>query len=686
MKTAVLTIFGIISFVLTIGFLAFALYLYKSKKRKSAKWGFTSTQVFTIGVFFSVVLIFIPIYYTYYDFGDSYKFIRPFLMSFHNSIRVFILDGEFDIIVEALKDQNVVLRVGFSVYSAFLYLLAPILTFTNVLSLFKNAKNGLRYIRHRNKKHYILSALNEKSIALAKSICNEQPKSVIVFTDVFEQNEENNYELLTEARSINAICLKKDITHLDFYNKKGNVEIFLIGEDESENVSQAAKLTTELNQRNSKHNVKIFVFSSTPSAAYILDSISYDNLLEYAHAHQFGEDCFKLRRISERQQLIWNTIPTMKLFDLADRNEKTLSVLILGFGSYGMELFKMLVWYCQFEGYKLQITVVDKQGEKNLKEKQYIESIIDRMAPDLLKNDKCEKVGNPQYDIEIFQGVDVTTSDIDKLFLYKGENSERLKKAMRLKNINLAFVALGNDDRNIEASIHLRNLFDRVNHVKADKDITWKDEKVDIYSVVYDEQKFGILYNENTDNLQSNSLLNHKDVPYHIHFIGGLSSQFAYKNIYDAELEKSAYKHHREWVDIEKAIYNILKEKGDTETLKNNYWAFMDEETEEAEKDARKKYEQYEYYRLSSIAKELYKREIMSAHSLSAQVTCLAKSQICNCDNCVRRKRNEHMRWTAYTRMIGFSYGDEKVRADRALLHDKLCGWEELSDVEKYKD
>ena len=90
---------------------------------------------------------------------------------------------------------------------------------------------------------------------------------------------------MNAARDINAICLKRDVTHLNIIKKRGDVEIFLIGENESENVSQAVQLTTELNEKNKKHNVKIFVFSTKPSAAYTIDSVEYEKLLEHAVEH-----------------------------------------------------------------------------------------------------------------------------------------------------------------------------------------------------------------------------------------------------------------------------------------------------------------------------------------------------------------------------------------------------------------
>lgn len=683
MKTLFFTVCAAVSFAVGVLFLAYALYVYKKGKR--AKRVLSAIQLYTIGTFLSVVLIFIPIYYTDYDFGDTYKFIRPLLLAVNNSFRVFILDGEFDIVVEAVKNQNIFLRVCFTLYAAFLYVLAPILTFSNVLSLFKNITEENRYKLHRYQKHYIMSELNEKSIALAKSIRKRQKDAVIVFTDVFEQNEEDDYELLTQARDINAICLKKDVSHLDFMSKKGDVEIFLIGNDESENVSQAVKITTKLNQKNCKHNVKVFVFSIKPSAAYIIDSIKYDNLLEYASNNNYGEKCFKLRRIDEKHQLIWNTVPKMKLFEIANRNDKKLSVLVVGFGTYGLEFFKMLVWYCQFEGYKLEINIVDKRGKKS-GGKNYIESVINRDCPDLLKNNRSDADGDAQYDIRIFSGVDVLTSDFDEILLYEGTDTEKTKDATRLKSTNLAFVSLGDDDLNIEVAIYLRRLFDRVNNVDAKGNISWEDEKVDIYSIVYDDQKSGFVDSDNPMENESNMLVNHRDVPYHVHFIGSMSSQFDYQNIYNAELERSALEHHLGWADIEEKIYNDWKNKGRSDV--DDYpWYFEDEKKPEAVANNKGRYEKYEYFRRSSIAKELYQREIKNNPTMLSQTKCLGDgSQTCECKNCIRRKKSEHMRWNAYTRGLGYVYKKDKKAYHRAFLHNDLCCWQDLSERDRQKD
>lgn len=55
----------------------------------------------------------------------------------------------------------------------------------------------------------------------------------------------------------------------------------------------------------------------------------------------------------------------------------------------------------------------------------------------------------------------------------------------RIRRINLAFVALGDDDENIEMSIHLRMLFDRLNEInnKQAKQMEWRKEPVEIFQL-----------------------------------------------------------------------------------------------------------------------------------------------------------------------------------------------------------
>lgn len=213
-------IFGILSLISIIVAIIISRKAYKSKGR--GKRIFTSLHLLTLGVFVATVLVFVPYYYTGYDFEDPYAFIRPFFISVHHAFRVFILDGEFDTIRDAVSGIAAIPHMLFSFYAALLYVIAPVLTFSNVLSLFKNVKGEIRFYWHKRRPFYIFSELNKRSVALADSITKKETDKtpVIVFTDVFEQDEEDDYELLLKVHDMNAICLKKDITRLNVKKKK----------------------------------------------------------------------------------------------------------------------------------------------------------------------------------------------------------------------------------------------------------------------------------------------------------------------------------------------------------------------------------------------------------------------------------------------------------------------------------
>lgn len=677
-KSFWMIVFGILSLLAAVAALLKARDVHRSVSR--ARRVVTPIQWGTIGIAVSVFFLFLPIYYTAHDFGDPYTIFRPILLSLNNTLRVFILDADFATIEEAVEGEADALRVCFSLLAAVLYVVAPVLTFSNVLYLFKNIIGEFKYSRINDRPCYILSELNRKSVALARSIRRDHEDAVIVFTDVFEQNDEPDYELLIEVRDLKAICLKKDITHVNILEKKGKVELFLIGDDESENVSQAVKITTELNQRGKKHDVKVFVFSRKASGAYIIDSIPYQKLLEHAQKQDFKGDYFKLRRINAVQQLVWNTVPEMNVFELAMKSEGKLAVLIAGMGSYGMEFFKMLIWFCQFEGYELKLTVVDKQPAGAL------ESMIRRECPELLKTNRVRVEGEAYYDIEIIPGIDAETAALDELIAYQGTDERKKKMAKRLIETNLAIVAMGDDDLNIETAVHLRSIFDRVRGVVANKNLVLSNEAVQIYAVVYDEQKSGILQCNGIET-EASFLVNHKDVPYHIRFIGAMSTQFDYKNVYDEKLEEDAFDRHVEWVHHHETVVKEWMEAGELDKVRAV--DELDEKTKSGEflLDEKKKYEKYEYYRMSSMATELYHREVWTHEDMKERIKCQkgGGKKTCHCENCLRKKRSEHMRWNAYMRVQGYAYQDG-IRADRAKLHNDLKPWGELTPMDQEKD
>lgn len=686
MKENVYTIFGILSFIALIASGCFAFKAYKGKDK--GKRVFTSLHIFTLGVFISTVLIFIPVYYVGYNFGDSYTVIRPFLISIHHAFRVFVLDGEFDTIRNAVEGFGTILHILFSLYAGLLYVLAPILTFSNVLSLFKNIKNEFWFSWHKKRPYFIFSELNERSITLAESIIKDKDlknkKPIIVFTDVFEQNEESNYEILLKAHDLNAILLKKDIVRLNVKNKKSRVEYFLIGEDESENVEQAIKLTQECKNDCQYRPISIFVYSNKPSAGYIIDSIdkglyTLDKSLttsikenpriflkEKLYSSKTIDSGFYIRRIDSIEALAQQILKQDRVIDTIfnDNQDKIISVTILGMGSYGKEFLKHTISLFQVLGYKVEINVFDAPSTENGVKKEIIkklghewpEIINDSNSKSFVKNE----VGDSNYDIQFFDNVDCFSSDFDQLFAQDSCFRDRLKRTQ------IAFVSLGDDDKNIDAAVMLRSLFDRTNLSITSK--PGSRVKPMIFSVVFDDKK--------TSNLNCNQdgggIVNYRGESIQIDFIGNLSYQYSYDRIKEKKaLEDKALKYHLDWLRRD-AAKKKLDKKSDLDELVDsiikNTRAYMD----------------YEYYRKSSIARAVHEELLECAKNYVKLHRVDDHPENCLCEICAKASITEHMRWNVYMRTLGYRYSPN--RNDRAKTHNLLVSWGDLPELDKYKD
>ncbi len=782
-KIVVFALFGLASLAFSVFAFVYSFFVYKKIDR--ADRVFSAFQLFTGGIFVSVFIVFLPVFYYDYDLFGEGSYVRPIFIAIHNTIRVFILDGDFDTVAEAIDTLAEWGRIPFSFYAALLYVVAPVLTFGNLLSLFKNLRGEIVLKFHKKRPMYIMSELNLCSISLAESIMNawkaekesyckenntkrlskelRDKKPIIVFTDVFEQNEEADYELLLQARDLGAICLKKDISHLDLQKRlgeikhgieaeeaeqaavqavtdndsdtkqktrarknekkvqkknkeyaSGKIEIFLIGEcetgeNESENIGHAIKLT----EKYKKYKyVSIFIYATSVGAGYLVDSIDKgayildddfeSKVIKDPKGMLYGdawnsEDIqvdggFYLRRVNCVEALVKNTLNDKAVFDnvhsAADKNDKTVSILIIGMGSYGKQFFKTALWFYQLDGYKLEINIfdADKYGEEKIKKQ------LEQECPELIKKNPCMEDGEANYDIRFFNGVDCFTSDFDKCF----DSSE---DGMRLKRTNLAFVTLGDDDKNIEAAVMLRKLFDRkLHHSESYVKKAGKDEMPIIYAVVYDDQKASNL------GAQGAGLINHKrKQEYHIRFIGSRSSQYDYKNIENnRKIEHSAFTYHIEWLRNEQRLRNLYNSDPEFKATVDAHredpempivWAdeyifdykgsdgriYDDGTIKSSEiKNMASLYVNFEYYRRSSIAKALHKD---ITESYFASIPKGEKDY--SCPQMEARRKTEHMRWNAYMRSEGYIVG---VRNDRGKTHPNLCTYQELPYLERFKD
>lgn len=562
-----LNVFCSIALALSIATMAFAILIgiksyrteYKGKGDALYKRHFILTpfQVFLICFFIGTVFIFIPIYYTDY-FSQEMQFARIFksiFLSVHNTMRLFILDGDFDIIEKAVTDPNRVhyaIGNAYSVYASILFVIAPVMTASFVLSFFKNVSSYIKYTFSFSSRIYYISELNEKSIALATNILSESGirKPLIVFFDVFENNDEASCELIDQAKRLGAVCFQKDITEigLKYYHLHAERKFYFIGENEDENIKQALTLIKHCRE-SSRYNVpttQFYVFSTTVDSEVLLDSVDNGNM--------------KVRRINENRNLVVSTLLNKPIFQkyIEDNDEKKVNVLIVGGGNYGVELIKAISWCGQIPNYKVSIHVVDKSDE--------LESYFSSVAPELMKNNKKRESGEPYYEITFYPNIDVYGKKFPELLT-------------QIDNITTAFITLGDDEANVDIAMRLRRECGRLQ-------LKCKYTIPNIYSVVYSTLKTQTL-------LQNGGLLCLGKDDYGIQFIGDIRTRYSLSVIEQLDLEAQGMCIHLSWLEHRK---QEIRRAQEDETEIN---ALIEE--------SKLSYDKYEYYRRASIAAAVYK-------------------------------------------------------------------------------
>lgn len=502
------------------------LYSKNLKKHKDIStrrsYVLTPFQIFLLGFFLSAFVLFIPIYFYDYFATDSgfVRGIKTILLSIHNTIRLFILDGDFEIIKNAV-DVNTVgdnLANVFTTYSAIIFVMAPVVTAGVVLSFFKNVSASVKYFCAPKADIYVMSELNDRSIALAQDILTNPTvlgKKLVIFTDVFEKEEEEKSELIEQARRLGAICFKKNITDI---NLKPNVKgitrkFYFVGDDEDANLRQSLVMIARCRENEvfNTSNTQFFVLSNSVESETLLNSADKGNM--------------RVRRMSLARNLAIDTLQKRSIFEKAvvKGEEKLINIVIVGLGGYGQEFFKTISWCGQMKGYKLNIHLFDMIED--------IESQIRGFAPEVVKYNHKKIEGEPFYDIYYHNAMDV-------------KSQEFLEELSLIDNITTVYVTLGDDELNIETAMRIRMILAR----KGNND-------ADIMAIVYSSIK--------NETIKQNGIKDVSGNDYAIDFIGSMEERYTLNFIEQNELEQEGLRIHLSWSNTveEKKANELLYEK-----------------------------------------------------------------------------------------------------------------------------
>ncbi len=434
------------------------------------------------GVFISAFLLIVPIQNTLIK-ESIYKSFQTVLFSIFNTIQIFVIEGETELISECRNCPDLWVANTYDIVLSVYYVVAPIMSFVFLISFFNNVKGYFRYINNYFNDVYIFSDLSEKSLALGKDIKSKNSNAFIVYTGLSEENTEQQSEFIERAKAIKAVCFTTDILAIDFkpHYKNSTINFFSIDENEKVNMLQGLKIIEHYKKM---PNVRLYVFAIGIESELLLAKTDYGKM--------------KVRRVNELRSLVNRTLydEGEKLFDNAlpaETGLREINIVLVGLGRYGREMLKGFIWYCQMDGYSVSITAFDE----------------DPLAEDRLWG-QVPELNN--YNITVHSGIDVTT----KTF------ADKIKK---LDRTTFVFVSLDSDEQNIRTAVNLRMIYERIGI------------KPVIQAVVRSTYEKKAL----------EGLTNFSGQTYDIDFIGDVESSFSENVIISSELEEKALRSHLRW-------------------------------------------------------------------------------------------------------------------------------------------
>ncbi len=486
-------------------FLLSILWAIKKSRSKHKIGDFLDwTKIVFAGVVVASLLLMIPL--SLEDISNGGKVWWEYvLIPIHKMIKLFVVDADLPETIAGIAATEDWLKIAYSALLSIYFVSAPLLTFSFVLSFFKNLSAYTQYFKHYKSDVYIFSQLNEKSLALAKSLeKNTEKHRFFVFTDVFTNEDDKSYELVEQALELGAVCFKKDINSIDFsfHSKNSELNFFTISENHDDNVSHALKLVTKFKTRENTH---LYVFSTEVEAEMLLAAAF--------NKQDDAERRIKVRRVNEVQSLVFRTLFEQgfeKIFESAietDKGYKEISIMLAGMGLHGTEMAKALSWFCQMDGYRLEINAFDMAPNAD--------SVFASTCPGLM-----DPALNGHYDIDGEQKCKITVHNNLDVKSIEFDNA-----VAGLPRISYVFVALGDDGLNIETAVKLRGLFKKMG-----------TEPV-IQAVVYDSDKCHAL----------DGITNFKGKPYNIDFIGDMETSYSEDVVLDSDVEDLALARHLKW-------------------------------------------------------------------------------------------------------------------------------------------
>lgn len=582
-----------------------------------------------------------------------------------------------------------------------LHVAAPVIGGAFILNILMSFLPKLRLalieIFCRRRKKYYFSELNARSLTLAESLCSrgaaqsgKSRRPVLVFTDAYPgTDDEECSELLDGARALGAVCLREDLLRVISRRGRGSTkEYILIDENELTNIKTLAALAADgLCERFDGSVIRIFYDNDS----FSLTEQQIIRRIRERFAGRFHGDEAKISahapavdRIRGTQNMIYRLLTEYPLYEpLLDSPEepgsRTLNVGIAGTGGIGTEMLLAASWCGQMPGITLGINAVSLESEADFC------GTLDRINPELRQSaaagspllsvypeDGMPQVLNDPYMVLRYGQADVTAGDIAALTCTQLPAPDGIpaseQSTLRLIDCDYLLVSLGSDEKNIETAERLRRA------AAADRVRSGSSRHLFIACVVYDADLADTL---NSSTRDSGGMIR-------MRAIGSLRDIYSSDNIFLKSTERTAQILNRRYETQQTAdvagemlrraanVYNYMSSTARAIHIKYKIYASLHCIPQKAEADAlRRLLTEFTQFRtaeaLSAPEAAALRQELTDRFSAALQP-----------DTGVPQLNallswNEHRRWNAYMRSVGFMHRSDRKPKDIALrLHPTI--------------
>ena len=566
--------------------------------------------------------------------------------SFYHTMKAFGFDDNFlmgikDIITFLPPDKILQYRI----FATILGFCAPITGATIFFEILANffPKFRLLFLRYCffNKKYYF-SKLNERSLALSKSILEtEKQKVSIIFADVYaNETQENTTELLADAKRIGAICLRDDITHIQ-KRGLGERKYFLIDDNEIKNLQTLTNLTNEFNYKALKGS-ELFLFCQD----YIYTDVEKQVRKKLKSKYNFTDNDITIIPVRCYRNLITNMLEKTPLYEpiVHKRNdnpdaELNLNVTILGIGDIGTEMFLDTYWMGQMLNCKLNINIISKESEAEFWGKiDYINPEIRHTTQEndeLLRVYKNKEIFAEPYCKVKYYSYDIHSEEFNKL-LESGNN------ANEILDTHYFLVSLGSDQANLSIANTLKNRIGKY-HIQNSQ----RKDKTIINYIVYNADLSETL-NSNQFTCSYNS-----EPDIFMQAVGGIEQVYRADNIfmydYMAGANAAAKNYDTKSCQAERNEANINRLKDEYK-----YWANV----------ALRLHFKYKVFSATPFSLSLFnEKNVYNSHVSSKCKKYIARVRGCKNEADINLQHQlqwlEHRRWNAFLRTIGYRHTED---------------------------